>query len=116
MLRQEKVVQLVLFSIIFTEICHRLLEHSLRDLSPLDLAVGLECVFQALSLLRIEALRDFCGRVHMRLKVGGLGQLEHIGVEGGHLRPNIVEQIGLLHVVALDTHWDLVEHLLGIQV
>ena len=53
--------------------------------------------------------------MNMRLEIGRLCQLKHVGVECGHLWTDIVKQVRLLHVTSIDSHWDLLVELLDRQ-
>lgn len=47
----------------------------------------------------------------MRAEVVAVCELENISVEGGHLRLDVIEKVGLLHVVAVNSDRDLLEEL-----
>ena len=106
LLCKEQVVELVLADVFLANGSESLFKDLVGDEVLLDLRVGLEGLVHAVLLTLVEVLRHFGSLVHMRLKVCGLCQLEHVRVERGHLRPDVVEQVGLLHVVALNAHWD----------
>ena len=96
-------------SILLANLCHGLLEGGVGDQVLLDLLIGLIGVLHSLTLARIEMLGDLGGLVHVRLQICWLGQFEHISVEGRHLRPDVIEEISLLHVVPLDSDGDLLK-------
>lgn len=64
----------------------------------------------------VEFLRDVSSVMHMRLQIGGRGQFEHVGVEGGHFGLHVVKQVGLLHVGALHLHRNFFEEFLNLQI
>lgn len=64
----------------------------------------------------VELLSDLCCLVHVRFETSGSSKLEDVCVEGGHLGANVIKQIGLLHVIALNTDGDLLVQLVLRQV
>lgn len=48
--------------------------------------------------------------MNMGFEVGWRGQLEDVGVEGGHFWLDVIEEIRLLHVRSLHFDWNLLEH------
>ena len=107
LLGEQKVVQLVVSRVLFAQLGHSLLEVLVGDEIALDFLVSLERLVHSLRLAIVESIGHLGRLVNVRLQVGRLGQLEHICVEGGHLGANVVEEIGLLHVVSLHAHRDL---------
>jgi len=55
------------------------------------------------------------GLVSVLAKVVGCGHVEQVCVECWHLRLDVVEQVGLLHVASVDLHWHFFEHLSHVQ-
>ena len=51
----------------------------------------------------------------MGAEVVGGGEFEEVGVEGGHCGLDVVEEVGLLHVGALDFYGDLFEHFFNFE-
>ena len=56
-------------------------------------------------------LGDLHGGVDVRAEVVAVGELENVGVEGGHLRLDVVEKVSLLHMVTVNSDGDLLEEL-----
>ena len=52
----------------------------------------------------------------MRLQISRLGQLENICVKGGHFWSNVIEEVGLLHMVTLHSDRDLLVQIRLVQV
>ena len=96
-------------SVLFSNGCHGLLERRVGDQVLFDLLIGLVGVFHPLALARIEMLGNLGSLMHVRFQVRWLGQFEHISVEGRHLRPDVIKEISLLHVVPLDSDGDFLE-------
>eukprot|EP00354_Favella_ehrenbergii_P002764 CAMPEP_0170470762 /NCGR_PEP_ID=MMETSP0123-20130129/13129_1 /TAXON_ID=182087 /ORGANISM="Favella ehrenbergii, Strain Fehren 1" /LENGTH=171 /DNA_ID=CAMNT_0010738029 /DNA_START=64 /DNA_END=580 /DNA_ORIENTATION=- len=109
---QEQVVKLVDAHIALANLSHSLLEHGVSDQVLFDLGVGFEGLVHSVALTLVEVLGDLGSLVHVGLQAGRLGQLEDVCVEGGHLGADVVEQVRLLHVVALDAHGDLLVQLI----
>ena len=108
MLGQQQVVEFVDSLVLLSHLGHCLLEHRVRDEILLDLRVGLESLVHAVALALIEVFGNLGSLVHVGFEACRLGELEDIGVERRHLWSDVVEQVRLLHVVALDADRDLV--------
>ena len=80
-----------------------------------DALVGLDSLVHANLLVGVERLGDFGGLVHVRLQVGRLGQFENVRVKGRHFRSDIVKEISLLHVAAINPHRYLLVKLLDCE-
>ena len=113
---KHKEVKSVLSEFVFGDDIERLVE-----LEILHFALLLLCVRAVEHLLLIgdvvvEFLAHVGGVVHVALQIGGRGQFEDVGVEGGHFGLHVVEQVRLLHVTALHLHRDFFEEFLNLQV
>lgn len=107
LLRKKEVVELVGLSISFFYLAFSLI---LGTTSPHPLNLGLQ-LLESILVLISKLFSDFHGAVHMRREVVLARKLENICVEGGHLRLNVVEEEGLLHVAALEFDRNFFEEL-----
>ena len=93
--------------IVFTDASHSLLEGGVGDLVLLYFLVCLESLVHALRLALVELIRHLRGLVNMRFQVGWLCQVKYVRVECGHLRADIIKEVGLLHMIPLNADLDL---------
>lgn len=47
----------------------------------------------------------------MLAEVVAVGELENVGVESGHFRLDVVEKVSLLHMVTVNSDWDLLKEI-----
>ena len=112
LLGKKQVVELVDAFVLLSHLSHSLFENRVSDEVLLHFGVGLVRIVHAVVLALVKGLSDLSCLMNMRLEAGRLRKLEDVCVESGHLWADVVEQIGLLHMVTLNAHWDLLVQLL----
>ena len=112
LLGKKQIVELVDALVLLSHLSHGLLENRVSDEVFLHLGVGFVRVVHAVILALVKGFCHLSCLVNMRLEAGWLCELEDVCIESRHLWADVVEQIGLLHMISLDSHRDLLVKLL----
>lgn len=95
-------------SVVLADTCHHFFESRVCDLVFADFLVRFEGTFHPCRFLLIEQVSYLSGLVHVRFEIARLGEIEHVRVKCRHFRSNVVKEVGLLHMVSLDTNGNLI--------
>lgn len=57
-------------------------------------------------------LSNFHSRVNVRARIVTASKFENVSVESRHLRLDVIKKIGLLHMITVNSDWDLLEEFL----
>lgn len=76
-----------------------------------QLLICLHHVLLPLRLIHGQAFRRLNSLMHMVAKVVLRRQFKQVSVESGHIRLNVIEEVRLLHVTAVQFDWNLLEQL-----
>ena len=112
LLAQQKVVHFVACSIVSSSLGHKTtLGRGTLRAACLHLGVGLDQLLLSLCLVLSELLRRLASLMHMAAEVVLTDELENVCVEGRHRRLDVVKEVSLLDVAAVDLHKHLLEEL-----
>jgi len=95
-------------SVVLAYTCHRFLEIRVCDLVFADFLVCFKGIFHPCRFLLIEQVSYLSGLVHVRFEITRLCEIENVRVKCRHFRSDVVKEVGLLHMVSLDTNGNLI--------